>query len=432
MELRTPARMQARQASQTRAMLLSPLMSDAELGHAAVRVAAPLMRAKLARERQFESVGNVRDLGGLPALTADGRPGRVRFNRLWRSAHLDEVSPEDAAYLLESLGVKTWVDLRNPPHGHGGGGGNQPASTTTTATTTTSVVNVGGSTGSTGHLHASFRLVEATELHARPSSDHPDRLRAFIPTMSREGNRALAMARMRAHHKLMAALAHLLTGLISFVRRLLSALPIPGLARVAAMLEAMERQLTKYVMMLGVRAVSSVPLSELYAHILLTETRAVRDALLAVSDAKNHPAIFHCQFGKDRTGVVAALVLHGLGVPRDVILHDYHLSTHHVESERGKQEWARQLEMSRGALPAAWNGAPLEALRDALAIVEKQHGGSLDAYLETRLGLQVDVWRRSLRDALVEPAADAATEDVVVRVQRTLDVDVDVSARQAA
>ncbi|ARS26247.1 tyrosine-protein phosphatase [Sphingomonas sp. KC8] len=36
---------------------------------------------------------------------------------------------------------------------------------------------------------------------------------------------------------------------------------------------------------------------------------------------------FHCSAGQDRAGMTAALILAALGVPRDVILKDYHLST---------------------------------------------------------------------------------------------------------
>lgn len=38
------------------------------------------------------------------------------------------------------------------------------------------------------------------------------------------------------------------------------------------------------------------------------------------------PAVFHCAAGKDRTGVLAALVLGGLGVDADVIVADYGLT----------------------------------------------------------------------------------------------------------
>jgi len=46
--------------------------------------------------------------------------------------------------------------------------------------------------------------------------------------------------------------------------------------------------------------------------------------LLAVADAL--PAVFHCTSGKDRTGMVAAMVLDLLGVDDDAIAHDYVLT----------------------------------------------------------------------------------------------------------
>jgi protein-tyrosine phosphatase len=39
------------------------------------------------------------------------------------------------------------------------------------------------------------------------------------------------------------------------------------------------------------------------------------------------PVNYNCTAGQDRTGIATALVLSALGVPRDIILQDYHLST---------------------------------------------------------------------------------------------------------
>ena len=43
------------------------------------------------------------------------------------------------------------------------------------------------------------------------------------------------------------------------------------------------------------------------------------------------PAIFHCAAGKDRTGIMAALLLAGLGVDDDVIVADYGLTAAGIE-----------------------------------------------------------------------------------------------------
>jgi protein-tyrosine phosphatase len=39
------------------------------------------------------------------------------------------------------------------------------------------------------------------------------------------------------------------------------------------------------------------------------------------------PVSYNCTAGQDRTGVATALILSALGVPRQTILNDYHLST---------------------------------------------------------------------------------------------------------
>jgi protein-tyrosine phosphatase len=49
-------------------------------------------------------------------------------------------------------------------------------------------------------------------------------------------------------------------------------------------------------------------------------------ALRQMADGDNLPMVFHCFFGKDRSGVLAALVLDCLGVERDTVVADYALS----------------------------------------------------------------------------------------------------------
>ena len=49
-------------------------------------------------------------------------------------------------------------------------------------------------------------------------------------------------------------------------------------------------------------------------------------ALRIISDADNCPVVFHCAAGKDRTGLVAGLLLSGLGVDDDTVAADFALS----------------------------------------------------------------------------------------------------------
>jgi protein-tyrosine phosphatase len=66
--------------------------------------------------------------------------------------------------------------------------------------------------------------------------------------------------------------------------------------------------------------------SERYLSMLSEGRATVAAALRLLADPARHPAVFHCSVGKDRTGVLAALVLGFLGVPDEVIVEDYALS----------------------------------------------------------------------------------------------------------
>ncbi|MCW2816138.1 MAG: protein tyrosine/serine phosphatase [Nocardioides sp.] len=60
-----------------------------------------------------------------------------------------------------------------------------------------------------------------------------------------------------------------------------------------------------------------------YERYLEHRPEAVVDAVRHVVDVDRHPVLFHCAAGKDRTGVVAALVLEVLGVEDDEIVSDH-------------------------------------------------------------------------------------------------------------
>jgi protein-tyrosine phosphatase len=54
--------------------------------------------------------------------------------------------------------------------------------------------------------------------------------------------------------------------------------------------------------------------------------RQLVEALKIIASPENHPLIFHCAVGKDRTGLLAAMLLSALGVADEDIIEDYALS----------------------------------------------------------------------------------------------------------
>ncbi len=63
-----------------------------------------------------------------------------------------------------------------------------------------------------------------------------------------------------------------------------------------------------------------------YEQLLSDGRRPIARAIGLLASESSLPAVFHCSAGKDRTGVLAAIVLGSLGVPDDVIVDDYSLS----------------------------------------------------------------------------------------------------------
>jgi protein-tyrosine phosphatase len=111
------------------------------------------------------------------------------------------------------------------------------------------------------------------------------------------------------------------------------------------------------------------------------------------------PALFHCQGGKDRTGLTSALVLLVLGVPRDVVLDDFELTSGYLEPSRD-EGIAHLLGRGLSAEAAAGAfGAPRWAMAAALDELEQRYGGA----------------ERYLLDAGLDPAHLVTLRDRLVR-----------------
>ena len=169
---------------------------------------------ELGRDRGFDGIANVRDVGGLP--TIDGR--RVARGRLLRAAALHDASVRDVAALHER-GVSLNIDLRDPSE----------------------------------IAYTGRGLFESDSI-------------AFV-------NHSLSFD------------------------RLLERPPDPDAAL--------------------------APLATRYRDYLDQGPSAIVAAIEAIADVSNHAVLVNCFFGKDRTGVLIALVLEALGVKREAIVADY-------------------------------------------------------------------------------------------------------------
>jgi protein-tyrosine phosphatase len=128
-------------------------------------------------------------------------------------------------------------------------------------------------------------------------------------------------------------------------------------------------------------------------------TRFARIAsALCVPDAL--PAVVHCSAGKDRTGLVCAVVLDAIGVDREAIIEDYVRTEQSLRGDAFDRAMRRAIDSGMREQELMQNmGAPPEVMERALDHLDRVHGGAV-AYLRRHGLADVD----ALRAALLETA----------------------------
>jgi protein-tyrosine phosphatase len=121
-------------------------------------------------------------------------------------------------------------------------------------------------------------------------------------------------------------------------------------------------------------------------------------ALEWLAQPETYPAVVHCAAGKDRTGVLVAIVLDLLGVDHETVVADYALTNRDVDRVH---RWL----VANGLIPADDPRsdllAPVEAIEAFLAHLLEEHG-SVEAYVRS-LGVAGETLE-GLREQLLEPA----------------------------
>jgi len=138
-----------------------------------------------------------------------------------------------------------------------------------------------------------------------------------------------------------------------------------------------------------------------YTEMLDEATPQIIGALSALAAPDARPAVFHCTAGKDRTGLLSALVLSLLGVPEETVIADYALSDAAMSRLRAK------------LIKKYPDGGSVIADSDVLFSADPANMVALFAHLRNRygtvaeyaaqVGVPAGVVER-LRESLLEPA----------------------------
>jgi hypothetical protein len=113
------------------------------------------------------------------------------------------------------------------------------------------------------------------------------------------------------------------------------------------------------------------PLLRTYLGYLVDRTENVVEAVRLLGAPDAGPSLVHCAAGKDRTGVLVALVLDAVGVRREAVIEDYALSAENVEAlfRRWTAVNGREMPDDLGPyLPRA------EVIATVLARLDEEHG----------------------------------------------------------
>ena len=146
-------------------------------------------------------------------------------------------------------------------------------------------------------------------------------------------------------------------------------------------------------------------LKDLYTEILFSESgqKGYAKFFDILLDNRDGAVLWHCTYGKDRTGVAAALILYALGVDEDVIMQDFLLTN---EVYKNNIAYLEKELISRGCdemvigETQAMAGVKGEYLTAALDAVKEKYG-SIQDYIKNQLGVS-DEETEQLRNMYLE------------------------------
>mgnify|MGYP001372290991 CR=1 FL=1 len=117
-------------------------------------------------------------------------------------------------------------------------------------------------------------------------------------------------------------------------------------------------------------------LTAIYQWILLNAGKLMAQAFNALAQDVNQPALFHCNAGKDRTGVLGATLLSVLGVSREDVVADFLMTNEVIDGILAR------IKKMPGFQDSTRDGimAPQSAIEKFLDVMQREFGGP-ESYL---------------------------------------------------
>ena len=127
--------------------------------------------------------------------------------------------------------------------------------------------------------------------------------------------------------------------------------------------------------------------------------KGIKHVLDLIADPTRHPIAVYCTAGKDRTGVLVAILLTAIGVDEEDIVKDYELSKNVYKDMNDNKAMVGALQQ-RDLDPEVFLDAPAEVMRDTLKGIREIYG-SVPEYLDW-IGFDEEDRKRLKRTLLIE------------------------------
>lgn len=124
-------------------------------------------------------------------------------------------------------------------------------------------------------------------------------------------------------------------------------------------------------------------LADRYMEVAQDGVKEIRGVLDVIAEPQSGTTVFHCASGKDRTGIIAMLVLSLIGVSEQDVLDDFALTE--LATQRLIADW-KAFYPDRELSWAAYARAPKEPMQLFIADLKSRYG-SVEGYAEQELGV---------------------------------------------
>ena len=113
-----------------------------------------------------------------------------------------------------------------------------------------------------------------------------------------------------------------------------------------------------------------------YLGYLTSAPESIAGAFRVLAQDGALPAVVHCAAGKDRTGVVVAMVLSAIGVPDDEVAHEYSLSQPNIAAVLDRLRGMESYGPAIDTLPPEANLTPPHYMQRFLEAIGEIYGGA--------------------------------------------------------